>query len=167
MEKGYPFLLKTPTAKEHQVANSDGQGVLCGPTAGVCRPWRVALPKETMVRGFSSSRRNRRTLKTNTDMSAHSELKKVANKHNPWVKRPNTGHLADAALAAAAAEAIEWLTTVPQETIKITAHNGWLYLEGTVNWCSQRTTVEDVTRHLPGVRGVIDSITIDAVPCNK
>jgi osmotically-inducible protein OsmY len=99
-------------------------------------------------------------------MSAHSEPTEndLTKQHTQWVKRPNTGQLADADLAAAAADAIEWLTTVPQETIKISARNGWLYLEGTVNWRSQRTIVEDVTRHLPGVQGVTDSITINAVP---
>jgi len=67
----------------------------------------------------------------------------------------------DTKLAAAAVDAIEWLTTVRQETIKVTARNGWLYLEGTVNCQSQRTTLEDITRHLPGVQGVIDTIKID------
>ena len=96
-------------------------------------------------------------------MSAHLEPRKdnLTKQHTPWVKRPDPSQSADADLAAAAAEAIEWLTTVPQETIKITARNGWLYLEGTVNWQSQRTTVEDVTRVLPGVRGVVDSIAIN------
>jgi osmotically-inducible protein OsmY len=99
-------------------------------------------------------------------MSAHSELKEhgLAKPHTPWVKRPDTSRSADMGLAAAAAEAIEILTTVPQETITVTARHGWLHLEGTVNWQAQRTTVEDVTRHLPGVRGVIDSITINSVP---
>src|SRR5689334_7468553 len=93
-------------------------------------------------------------------MSAHSELKKdvLAKQHKPWVKQPDLTRSADTGLAAAAAEAIEVLTTVPPESIKVTARNGWLYLEGEVDWRHQRTIVEDVTRHLPGVRGVIDSI---------
>jgi osmotically-inducible protein OsmY len=95
-------------------------------------------------------------------MSAHSEPKKdLTKQHTSWVKRPSAGHLTDTKLAAAAVDAIEWLTTVPQETIKVTARSGWLYLEGTVNCRSQLTTVEDVTRHVPGVQGVIDTIKID------
>ena len=94
-------------------------------------------------------------------MSAHSELRKdcLAKQHTPWAKRPDMSRSADADLAAAAADAIEVLTTVPPESIKVTAQNGWLYLEGEVEWRHQRTIVEDVTRHLPGVRGVIYSIT--------
>jgi osmotically-inducible protein OsmY len=98
-------------------------------------------------------------------MSAHSELKRLgsAKQHTPWIKRPNMRQLADTDLAAAAADAIETLTTVPPETIKVTARDGWLHLRGTVNWPHQRTTVEDVTRNLSGVQGVIDSITINSV----
>jgi hypothetical protein len=64
--------------------------------------------------------------------NAHSELKKDGLTKRPtlWVKRPNRCQVTDEALAGAAAEAIEWLTTVPQETITVTARNGWLYLEG-------------------------------------
>jgi len=73
----------------------------------------------------------------------------------------------DGELAAAAADAIEVLTTVPQETIKVTARHGWLHLEGTLNWQHQRTTVEDVTRHLPGVQGVTDAIIIQSDPTQR
>ena len=98
-------------------------------------------------------------------MSAHSELKRdgLAKHHTSWVKRLDMSRLADTDLAAAAVDAIEVLTTVPQESIKVTARNGWLHLEGTLNYQHQRDTVEDVTRHLPGVRGVIDAISIEEV----
>ena len=98
-------------------------------------------------------------------MSAHSEVKKngLAKHHTSWVKRLDMSRLVDTDLAASAVDAIEVLTTVPQESIKVTARNGWLHLEGTVNCWSQRTIVEDVTRHLPGVRGVIDSISVEEV----
>jgi osmotically-inducible protein OsmY len=97
-------------------------------------------------------------------MSAHSEPKteSFGKQRTRWVKRPDLSRSTDADLAAAAADAIEVLTTVPPESIKVTARNGWLYLEGEVDWRHQRIIVEDVTRHLPGVRGVIDSITINA-----
>ena len=98
-------------------------------------------------------------------MSAHSELKRdrLAKQHSSWVKRADMSGLVDTGLARAAADAIEVLTTVPQESIKVTARNGWLHLEGTLHYQHQRDTVEAVTRHLPGVRGVIDSISIEEV----
>jgi osmotically-inducible protein OsmY len=97
-------------------------------------------------------------------MSAHCESRHntIAKGHTPWVKRPNISRLTDSELVAAATDAIEVLTTVPQESLKVTARNGWLHLEGTVHSGHQRTILEDVTRHLPGVQGVIDSVSINA-----
>src|SRR5262245_8738316 len=98
-------------------------------------------------------------------MSASSAIKTATaeKQRTSWQKRPNFHRLADLRLAAAATEAIEILTTVPQESIKVTARDGWLWLEGNVSWRHERTIVEDVTKHLPGVRGVSDLITINAV----
>ena len=97
------------------------------------------------------------------NMSAGSELKQDRKaRRKSWVKRLNSNRSPDIDLAAAATNAIAWLTTVPEETITVTAKNGWLHLEGTVNYRHQRTIVEDVTRHLPGVRGLTDSIIIEA-----
>ena len=70
------------------------------------------------------------------------------------------GLIRDNELATAAIEAICTLTTVPPDTIQVTARNGWLEFKGTLNQRHQRNTVEEVTRHLPGVRGLTDSIVI-------
>jgi osmotically-inducible protein OsmY len=58
----------------------------------------------------------------------------------------------DTDLAGAAADAIAFLTTVPADTIKVTAQGGWLHLEGTVDSDSKRIIVEEVIRPLNGVR---------------
>ena len=68
----------------------------------------------------------------------------------------------DTDLAGAATDAIAFLTTVPEDTIKVTAQNGWLHLEGTVDSDSKRIIVEEVTRPLTGVRGVVNSIKVRA-----
>jgi len=96
-------------------------------------------------------------------MRTHSVLNGDDLIHTRWVKRDKMDQLADTALAAAAVEAIETLTTVPLESIKVTAHNGWLRLEGTVDWQHQRTTVEEVTRNLVGVEGVKDLIRVNSL----
>jgi osmotically-inducible protein OsmY len=95
-------------------------------------------------------------------MSAYSQLTQdvKAKQQRFWVKRPDADQLADMNLAAVALDAIEVLTTVPRESIQVNARKGWLHLEGIVNHQQQRTILEDVTRHLPGVRGVVDSITV-------
>ena len=98
-------------------------------------------------------------------MNHNTESKKdyAGQRRARWEKRPDIKRSSDTQLAAAAIEAIECLTTVPLDSIKIVTRNGWLHLEGTLYWESQRTTVEDVTRHLPGVLGITDTIAIK--PC--
>jgi osmotically-inducible protein OsmY len=71
---------------------------------------------------------------------------------------------ADCELAAAATNAIKWLTTIPAEAIHITAHDGHLDLDGQVEALHQRTVIEDLARALPGVRGVTNSIYVAADP---
>lgn len=83
-------------------------------------------------------------------------------RHTGWVKHHNLNRPNDVDLAKAAADAIECLTTVPLEGIRVTAHKGLLHLEGTVPWNHQRVTLEDVVWHLPGVHGVVDSIMVKA-----
>lgn len=97
-------------------------------------------------------------------MSARSERKRqmAIETHGVWVKQPETGFLDDVDLAAAATDAVRVLTTVPSEALQITAHKGWLRLEGKVHWRNQRAIVMDVTRNLPGVRGITDAIVIDS-----
>ena len=80
-------------------------------------------------------------------------------------KRKRAGaRRADCELATAASNAIKWLTTVPADWIHVSAHNGHLDLDGRVEALHQRTVIEDLTRALPGVRGVTNSIYVAADP---
>ena len=51
--------------------------------------------------------------------------------------------------------AIECIVTVPRDSIKVTVDAGWVRLEGTVNDWSQKETVDNLVRRVPGVRGVL------------
>ena len=99
-------------------------------------------------------------------MSSHLDFRRsnLGRRKAPWTKRPDDNGSADAELAAAALDAIDCLTTIPMETLQVSARNGWLHLQGTLTSRHQRTILEEVTRHLPGVRGVINSIRIEALP---
>jgi osmotically-inducible protein OsmY len=80
---------------------------------------------------------------------------------NPrWIKCPEREPSTDTELVSAAITAIDCLTTVPLENIRVTSNNNWLRLEGTVSCPNQRITLEQVTRNLPGVRGVTDCIAV-------
>src|SRR5262245_25822714 len=96
-------------------------------------------------------------------MSSHADFGRggPGRRKAPWTKQAYHNGSVDAELAAAALDAIEWLTTVAPETIQVSARNGWLHLKGTVTSRHQRTTLEEVTRHLSGVYGVINSVIVE------
>jgi osmotically-inducible protein OsmY len=76
------------------------------------------------------------------------------------VKLPGSSQSSDADIAKAAENALEWNVSIPEDRIKVTVENGFLTLEGEVDWEFQRSAAEDEVRYLTGVRGVINEITI-------
>ncbi|HEY1945536.1 MAG TPA: BON domain-containing protein [Bryobacteraceae bacterium] len=49
---------------------------------------------------------------------------------------------------------------VPDEKIKVTARDGFIILEGSVEWNYQRNAAETCARNVAGVRSVTNSITV-------
>jgi osmotically-inducible protein OsmY len=76
------------------------------------------------------------------------------------VHLPGTSQRSDADIARAAVHALEWNCSIPRECIKVVVHNGWITLEGEVEWGYQRTTAEDAVRRLTGARGVWNRVTV-------
>lgn len=76
------------------------------------------------------------------------------------VKLPSRSKRTDEDLAQAAVDALKWNILVPSRKIKVTVSQGWVTLEGEVNWQFQRNATERAVRNLPGVRGVSNYITI-------
>jgi osmotically-inducible protein OsmY len=66
----------------------------------------------------------------------------------------------DTELAEAAVTALAWNTLVPHDRVTVTAANGWLTLEGTLDWQYQRDAAERALRELRGVKGVTNAITV-------
>jgi osmotically-inducible protein OsmY len=58
------------------------------------------------------------------------------------------------------AQAITWLTEVPEDRIKIKVENGIITLFGTVYWNYQKQSAENAVRGLMGVKGVINLIEV-------
>jgi osmotically-inducible protein OsmY len=80
---------------------------------------------------------------------------------------PDANHRTDGEIAAAAAHKIGWSTTIPTGTVQITVRNGWIILEGEVEWWYQKNAAETVMRSISGVHGVSSSISIkptDKIP---
>jgi osmotically-inducible protein OsmY len=74
-----------------------------------------------------------------------------------------TGTRDDSAIAAAAANALEWDSALPVGNLKATVRNGWVTLTGTVTWAHQRSAAERAIRNLHGVNGISNNVAIDSV----
>ena len=76
------------------------------------------------------------------------------------VRLPATESHDDAHIARSAANALNWNTTVPREAITVSVTNGWITLDGTVEWQFQKRAAGDAVRVLAGVRGVSNNVAV-------
>ena len=66
----------------------------------------------------------------------------------------------DSEIAGAVRNALEWDALVPNELIQSTVTDGWVTLEGEVDYWRERNDAERAIRQLAGVVGVINKIMI-------
>ncbi|MEK7402949.1 MAG: BON domain-containing protein [Gemmatimonadota bacterium] len=76
------------------------------------------------------------------------------------VKVPTSFARTDTDIAHAARNALKWNVEVPVDAVKVRVDDGWLLLEGQVDWQYQRTAVLNCVRSLVGVRGVTNNVTL-------
>ena len=76
------------------------------------------------------------------------------------VKVPNTHERSDTDLAHQVANTLAWDTEVANQPIKAKIENGWVTLEGQVDWPFQRNAPERAVRYLFGVKGVSNLLTV-------
>jgi len=66
----------------------------------------------------------------------------------------------DADIATASLNALQARVDVPDERIKLTVKDGWITLEGNVDWYYQKNAAELAVKYLSGVKGVTDNIKV-------
>ena len=88
-------------------------------------------------------------------------VKAVANDLN--VKLPGTPR-DDADIAAAIAHVLEWNVQIPEGKVHARVQDGWVTLVGEVEHDYQRREVERMVRHVRGVVGVTDNVTVKPPP---
>jgi osmotically-inducible protein OsmY len=75
------------------------------------------------------------------------------------VRLPGTLQRDDTDIAASVAATLEWNVSVPHG-VKATVQQGWVSIEGEVDWNFQRNEAERAVRDLLGVRGVTNLIQL-------
>jgi osmotically-inducible protein OsmY len=76
------------------------------------------------------------------------------------VKLPASSQRPDPEIARAALDALKWDVVVPSDRITMRIENGWVTLEGEVDFYFQRQAAERDVRNLTGVKGVTNLITV-------
>jgi osmotically-inducible protein OsmY len=87
-------------------------------------------------------------------------VKAVAN--DIAVQIPGSSQRSDTDVAAAAVSVLAWNTLIPDERITVTVRDGWITLEGTVDWQYQKEAAEQAVQGLAGARGVNDNISVSS-----
>jgi osmotically-inducible protein OsmY len=76
------------------------------------------------------------------------------------VKLPKSFLRTDTEIAHAAVNALQWNVEVPDDRVMVRVDDGWIILEGEVDWEYHRKAAEFSVRYLTGVRGVTNLIGI-------
>jgi osmotically-inducible protein OsmY len=76
------------------------------------------------------------------------------------VKLPGAHQRSDTDIAHATVNALRWDVQVPDDRIKATIEDGWIALEGDVEWQYQKWAAEGAVRNLTGVKGVTNLIAV-------
>jgi osmotically-inducible protein OsmY len=66
----------------------------------------------------------------------------------------------DPEIARGAVQELESHVSLPSDKIKVTVKNGWVTLEGTVDWQYQKTLAESAVKKLRGVTGIFNKIEV-------
>jgi osmotically-inducible protein OsmY len=85
-------------------------------------------------------------------------VKAVAN--DLEVRMPSVDERPDPDIARDAVAAIKSQLPISSENIKVVVKNGWVTLEGRVEWQYQRTTADHAVRRIKGVKGVSNLIQL-------
>lgn len=76
------------------------------------------------------------------------------------VTLPGTNKRSDSDIAQSANNVLRWTSYLPMDHIKIKVEHGLIALSGEVEWDYQRNGAADAVRHLQGVTGVNNQITL-------
>jgi osmotically-inducible protein OsmY len=83
------------------------------------------------------------------------------------VELADSSRRTDTDIAAAAVSALKWNILVPINKVTVTVRDGWVTLEGKVDWQYQSNAAQRCAQRLMGVKGVTNSIIINSKPTPK
>ena len=82
-------------------------------------------------------------------------IEKLEIKFNGGWEKEDDSEIADEIIKAA-----KWNWEIPKDKIKAKVENGWVTLDGEVDWNYQRQAAEDLVKNHSGIVGITNNITI-------
>jgi osmotically-inducible protein OsmY len=79
------------------------------------------------------------------------------------VTLPGDRHQSDTDIARAAANSLNWNVSVPRDRVKVLVKDGFITLDGNVDFYYQKAAAEAAVRHLTGVRDVYNQLSVKPV----
>lgn len=76
------------------------------------------------------------------------------------VKIHTYGSKTDAEIAMAVKEALRWNSAIKEDRVEVKVDDGWVSMNGEVDWNFQKAIIEECVENLVGVRGIINDISI-------
>jgi len=76
------------------------------------------------------------------------------------VRVPGEQDVSDEVIASRCVDVLHWNSAVPDERIQIEVQQGWVTLEGEVDWHYQREAAESTVRKLTGVVGINNFLVV-------
>src|ERR1700730_3583855 len=80
------------------------------------------------------------------------------------VHLPGSAERTDADLAKAVLDALRWDAAIPADKLDVTVSQGWVTLKGEVEFGFEKRDAERAIRHISGIKGVINLITVRPHP---
>jgi osmotically-inducible protein OsmY len=76
------------------------------------------------------------------------------------VKLPNDWRRDDSDIALATSNQLAWNVSIPKDAIRASVRQGWVTLDGQVDWAYQSVVAEKIVRGLIGVKGVTNRVVV-------
>lgn len=80
------------------------------------------------------------------------------------IKLPGTAQRSDADIAQSVLTGLRFNVAIPANRVQVTVEDGWVTLEGEVEWQYQKSAAENSIKYLMGVKGVTNNIGLSIKP---
>jgi osmotically-inducible protein OsmY len=76
------------------------------------------------------------------------------------IKLPGAAARSDTDIAQSVLSSLRFNVSIPHEHIQVTVEDGWVTLDGEVEWQFQKSTAENAMKYTMGVKGIINRINV-------